>query len=157
MRAVSVEDLKPGMILARTLVNDDMIVILSENTLLTKAHITRLTFLNIPVVYVKDEYELSKNYQAVAAIFNRGNAFLKDYKSVVSAARRIIDEVRETGNVPVSETNAVVTKQMTPLAKSSGAIDYLYELNHLAADVIAVVCPFLKLYLPNLSQVSNFK
>ena len=72
MRAVSVEDLKPGMILARTLVNDDMIVILSENTLLTKAHITRLTFLNIPVVYVKDEYELSKNYQAVAAIFNRG-------------------------------------------------------------------------------------
>ena len=91
MRAVSVEDLKPGMILARTLVNDDMIVILSENTLLTKAHITRLTFLNIPVVYVKDEYELSKNYQAVAAIFNRGNAFLKDYKSVVSAARHIID------------------------------------------------------------------
>ena len=90
MRAVSVEDLKPGMILARTLVNDDMIVILSENTLLTKAHITRLTFLNIPVVYVKDEYELSKNYQTVAAIFNRGNAFLKDYTSVVSAARRII-------------------------------------------------------------------
>ena len=37
MRAVSVEDLKPGMILARTLVNDDMVVILSENTLLTKA------------------------------------------------------------------------------------------------------------------------
>ena len=135
MRAVSVEDLKPGMILARTLVNDDMIVILSENTLLTKAHITRLTFLNIPVVYVKDEYELSKNYQAVAAIFNRGNAFLKDYKSVVSAARHIIDEVRETGKVPVSETNAVVTRQITPLAKSSGAIDYLYELNHLAADV----------------------
>ena len=126
MRAVSVEDLKPGMILARTLVNDDMVVILSENTLLTKAHITRLTFLNIPVVYVKDEYELSKNYQAVAAIFNRGNAFLKDYKSVVSTARHIIDEVRETGKVPVSETNAVVTKQITPLAKSSGAIDYLY-------------------------------
>ena len=126
MRAVSVEDLKPGMILARTLVNDDMVVILSENTLLTKAHITRLTFLNIPVVYVKDEYELSRNYQAVAAIFNRGNAFLKDYNGVVNAARRIIDEVRETGKVPVSETNAVVTKQITPLAKSSGAIDYLY-------------------------------
>ena len=112
MRAVSVEDLKPGMILARTLVNDDMVVILSENTLLTKAHITRLTFLNIPVVYVKDEYELSKNYQTVAAIFNRGNAFVKDYKNVVTTARQIIDEVRE-----------------------SGVIDYLFELNHLAADV----------------------
>ena len=135
MRAVSVEDLKPGMILARTLVNDDMVVILSENTLLTKAHITRLTFLNIPVVYVKDEYELSKNYQTVASIFNRGNAFLKDYKNVVETARQIIDEVRETGNVPVSKTDGVVTKQITPLAQSSGVIDYLFELNHLAADV----------------------
>ncbi|SFH77276.1 hypothetical protein SAMN04487861_104100 [Selenomonas ruminantium] len=56
MRAVSVEDLKTGMILARTIVNPDMVVVLSENTLLTKAHITRLTFLNIPVVYIKDEY-----------------------------------------------------------------------------------------------------
>ena len=50
LRAVSVEDLKPGMILARTIVNPDMVVVLSEDTLLTKAHITRLTFLNIPVV-----------------------------------------------------------------------------------------------------------
>ena len=33
MRAVSVEDLKPGMTLARTIINDDMIVVLSENTL----------------------------------------------------------------------------------------------------------------------------
>ena len=135
MRAVSVEDLKPGMILARTLVNDDMVVILSENTLLTKAHITRLTFLNIPVVYVKDEYELSKNYQTVAAIFNRGNAFVKDYKTVVTTARQIIDTVRETGEVPVSETDGVVTKQIAPLSRSSGVIDYLFELNHLAADV----------------------
>ena len=69
MRAVSVEDLKPGMILARTIVNPDMVVVLSEDTLVTKAHITRLTFLNIPVVYIKDEYELSQNYQAVSAIF----------------------------------------------------------------------------------------
>lgn len=71
MRAVSVEDLKPGMILARTLVNDDMVVVLSEDTLLTKAHITRLNFLNIAVVYIKDEYELSKNYQTASSIFNR--------------------------------------------------------------------------------------
>ena len=78
MRAVSVEDLKPGMILARTLVNDDMVVVLSEDTLLTKAHITRLNFLNIAVVYIKDEYELSKNYQTASSIFNRGNAFVKE-------------------------------------------------------------------------------
>ena len=61
MKALTVGQLQAGMELARTVVNDDMVVILSENTLLTKAHITRLSFLNIPQVYVKDEYELSPN------------------------------------------------------------------------------------------------
>ena len=78
MRAVSVEDLKPGMILARTIVNDDMVVVLSEDTLLTKAHLTRLTFLNIPVVYIKDEYELSEAFQNVSALFDDGSAFASD-------------------------------------------------------------------------------
>ena len=55
MKALTVGQLQAGMELARTVVNDDMVVILSENTLLTKAHITRLKFLNIPQVYVKDE------------------------------------------------------------------------------------------------------
>ena len=61
MKSLTVEELQPGMVLARTIINEEMIVILSENTLLTKAHITRLGFLNIPVVYVKDEYDLSAN------------------------------------------------------------------------------------------------
>ncbi len=135
MRAVSVEDLKPGMILARTLVNDDMVVVLSEDTLLTKAHITRLTFLNIPVVYIKDEYELSKNYQTASSIFNRGNAFVKDYDSVVQEARSIFDETSKSGAVPLTETQDMVKESIAPLARNSGAIDYLYELNHRASDV----------------------
>lgn len=135
MRAVSVEDLKPGMVLARTLVNDDMIVILSEGTLLTKAHITRLSFLNIPVVYVKDEYELSQNYQAVTAIFNRGNKFVQDYDSVIGTTEKIFDDVKKNGKLPVLETKQFVSEKVGPMAKESGVIDYLFALNHLAADV----------------------
>lgn len=135
MRAVSVEDLKTGMILARTIVNPDMVVVLSENTLLTKAHITRLTFLNIPVVYIKDEYELSQNYQAVSTIFNRGNAFIKDYDSVVQEARSILSNVNNTGTIPVQKTEDMVQTRIAPMAANSGAIDYLYELNHLASDI----------------------
>ena len=56
VRSVSLEELSPGMILARSIINDDMVVVLSEGTLLTKAHITRLGFLDIPTVYIKDEY-----------------------------------------------------------------------------------------------------
>ncbi len=135
MRAISVEDLKPGMILARTIINEELIVVLSENTLLTKAHITRLSFLNIPVVYIKDEYELSKNYQTVSSIFNRGNAFVKEYDSVVHTAENIFKEANKTGTVPVKKTETMIHDTVEPMAKNSGVIDYLYELNHMATDV----------------------
>ena len=135
MRAVSVEDLKPGMILARTIINEELIVVLSENTLLTKAHITRLNFLNIPVVYVKDEYELSQNYQTVSTIFSRSNAFVKEYDSVVQTAQSIFKNTNKTGTVPVTETQEMIKDTVTPMSKKSGVIDYLYELNHLASDV----------------------
>ena len=135
MRAVSVEDLKPGMTLARTILNDDMVVVLSENTLLSKAHITRLSFLNVPVVYVKDEYELSTNYQNVEAMFNRGNAFVSEYKEVVHTAQEIFDATAANGHVPMDKTNAMVKDTLAPMSKQSGAVDYLYELNHLANDI----------------------
>lgn len=135
MRAISIEDLRPGMILARTITNNDMVVVLSENTLLTKAHITRLGFLNIPVVYIKDEYELSQNYQMVSTVFNRGNAFIKEYDSVLQEARSVFDETGKADKLPLKQTEKIVSEAIAPLAKASGAIDYLYELNHLASDV----------------------
>lgn len=135
MRAVSAEDLKPGMLLARTIVNSDMVVVLSEDTLLTKAHITRLTFLNIPVVYIKDEYELNQNYQTVTAIFNRGNAFIKEYESVVQESRSIFAEAGKSGQIPLESTETMVQDKLAPLSKNSGVIDYVYDLNHRASDI----------------------
>ena len=35
MKSVNIKDLQPGMELARTVMNDDLVVILSENTMLT--------------------------------------------------------------------------------------------------------------------------
>lgn len=135
MKSVSVDDLQPGMELARTIINDDMVVILSENTLLTKAHITRLGFLNIPMVYIKDEYELSPNYQNVMAMFNRGNAFASQYRDVINDVNEIFQTTAKNGEIPVEQTNHLVTENLAPMAKQSGAIDYIYELNHMANDV----------------------
>ena len=135
LRAVSVEDLKPGLVLARSLVNDDMVVVISEDTVLTKAHITRLNFLNIPVVYVKDEYELSNNYQTASAVFNRGNAFIKEYSTVVDTAKAILKEVGDGKPEKIQAAKDVVTASIAPLSRNSGVIDHLFELNHLASDV----------------------
>ena len=135
MRSVSVEDLKPGMILARSIINDDMVVVLSEGTLLTKAHITRLGFLDVPSVYVKDEYELSEAFQNVSAMFNPGTAFVTEYKSVINTARDIFDEASKSGKAPVEKSQTMVHDTLAPMSKQSGAIDYLVEVNHLANDV----------------------
>ena len=135
MKAISVDKLQPGMELARTVVNDDMVVILSENTLLTKAHITRLGFLNIPSVYIKDEYELSPNYQSVMSLFNRGNAFASEYKEVLRKVNSIIEATAQTGKIPVDKSKNLVHSSLAPMSKQSGVIDYLYELNHMADDL----------------------
>ena len=135
MKAVSVEDLKPGMVLARSLVNEDMIVILSEDTLLTQAHITRLSYLNIPVVCIKDVYELSRTYQTASSVFNRGNTFIKDYEGVVNTAHEIFDNLSEGSPREVQKAKNMVSQDITPLSKNSGAIDYLFEMSHLANDI----------------------
>lgn len=135
MKALSIDKLQPGMQLARTVVNDDMVVILAENTLLTKAHITRLSFLNIPSVYIKDEYELSPNYQSVMAIFNRGNAFAAEYREVIRAVNTIFEATAKNDEVPVEKSQTLVHDSLAPMSKQSGVIDYLYSLNHMADDV----------------------
>ena len=132
MRAISVDDLENGMILARTIVNDKRIVVVSENTELTQAHITRLKFLKIPVVYIKDETELREER---SPIFSRSNLFIRQYENVVGAAKSIFDGTKKTGQMPVSETSEMVQSNLLPLSRRSGAIDYLNEINHLASDI----------------------
>ena len=135
LRAVSVEDIKEGDVLARSLVNDDHIVMISEGTVLKKAHITRLNYLNIPVVYIKDEYELSKNFQAASAVFNKSNAFVKDYNAVVTVAKEIFTDMEQEKDKKSAAAHAVVSNAVTPLAKSSGVIDHLFDMSHVDDDI----------------------
>ncbi len=122
------------MILARSIINDDMIVVLSEGTMLSKAHITRLGFLDIPSIYIKDEYELSETFQSVSAIFSPSSSFVSEYKEVITTAKEIFEDAK-SGKPPVEKSRTMVTTTLSPMAKESGAIDYLLEVNHLASDV----------------------
>ena len=105
MRAISVDDLENGMILARTIVNAKRVVVVSENTELTQAHITRLKFLKIPVVYIKDENELK---EGISPIFSRSNLFVKQYENVVGTAKSFFEQTKKTGEVPVVLYNVLV-------------------------------------------------
>lgn len=135
MKAIDIEDLEPGMILARTIVNEDMVIVLSENTEITKAHITRLHTLDLPTVYIKDEYELSSNFQNVAALFSPSNAFVSEYKEIIHTAKEIFETASVDPQTSVRQVDELAVNSLSPMVKQSGVIDYLFELNHLATDV----------------------
>ena len=130
MKAVAVENLEPGMTLARTVTGDNFVVILSENTVLTQQNIERLQNLDTPVVYIKDEFDLSKNFQQAAAVVKKDSAFTHDFDRVSKLAYQVFDELN--GDTKAArETAAKLTAKILPMADNSASINYLFDLSHL--------------------------
>ena len=129
MKAVSIERLEPGMTLARTVTNDDMIIVLSEGTLLNDSHITRLKMLDIPVVYIKDDFDLSQNYQQASAVIKKNAAFSHDFDVVAKYAEDVFKSIKD-GDMPKEKTDKVAA-HILPMADNSGTIDFLFSLSHL--------------------------
>ena len=129
MKAVSIERLEEGMTLARTVTTGDMVIVLSEGTVLSSAHITRLKAIDVPVVYIKDDFDLSKNYQQAAAVLKKNSAFIHDFDVVSRYADEVFKSL-ENGEIPKEQTEKVA-KHILPLAGNSGTIDFLFSLGHL--------------------------
>ena len=130
MKAVAVENLEPGMVLARTVTGDNFVVILSENTTLTKQSIERLQNLETPVVYIKDEFDLSKNFQQAAAVVKKDSAFTHDFDRVSKLAYQIFDELGADGKA-AKETTAKLAAKILPMADNAASVNYLFDLSHL--------------------------
>ena len=120
LKAVSIERLEPGMTLARTVTNEDMVIVLSEGTVLANAHITRLKSLDIPVVYIKDDFDLSQNYQQASAILKKNKAFAHEFDVVSKYADEVFQSLKE-GNIPKEQTQKVAA-HILPMADNSGTI-----------------------------------
>lgn len=131
MRNISISEVQPGMTLARTIINDSMIVVLAENTFLSVAHITRLKFLGIESLYIKDAYDLSPQNSIVQSMLSSSHAFVADYQEVLSVAEDIFAITGKSKSIPVKKAKDLVHHSIIPMVKKSGAIDYLYELKHL--------------------------
>ena len=128
MKAVSVERLEPGMTLARTVTNEDMVIVLSEGTVLSNAHITRLKSLDVPVVHIKDDFDLSQNYQQASAVLKKNKAFSHEFDVVSKYADEVFESLKN-GELPKEQTQKVAA-HILPLADNSGTIDYLFSLSH---------------------------
>lgn len=91
MQRISIEDLEPGMVIARTIIASDGRALLNENTRLNDTYINRLRFLGVMSVYVKDglaDIEIPEiiSTQVLAAVSNNLNNCLKNF-----AAKKTLD------------------------------------------------------------------
>lgn len=129
MKAVSVDELKTGMVLARTVTNDQFVIVLSENTTLTEQNIERLKKLDVPAVFIKDEFDLSRNFQQAAAVVKKDSAFTHDFEKVSKLANQVFQELQD-GN-SAKETTAKLAAQILPMADNHASINYLFNLAHM--------------------------
>lgn len=135
MRTINISEAQPGMTLARTIINSNLIVVLAENTLLSAVHITRLKFLGIQTLSVKDEYDLSPQNSIVQSMLSRSHAFATDYQEVLRVVEEIFQTTIQTRSVPAAKMKDIVSASITPMVKQSGVMDYLYDLKHINHSV----------------------
>lgn len=135
MKLVNIEKVQPGMVLAKTILNSDFIVVLAENTVLTEAHITRLEFLDVNEIYIKDDYAFSANLVGVQALLNRSNAFAGKYKEVLNKVEDVFININKDGHVPQEKIKNIISTSVLPMVQESGAMDYLYQLKNLNSSV----------------------
>lgn len=129
MQKLSINQLKPGMFLARAVINKDLIVLLSAGSMLARKDIKKLAFLHIPYVYIKEAHELSTDHQSMSVIVNRENAFIKKYRDVISEAAELFDRIGQNKNIDWKISGAKIKYSLLPTIKESGVIDYLYKLS----------------------------
>lgn len=135
MKRVTIDKIQPGMVLAKTILNADYIVVLAENTVLTEAHLTRLKFLDIAEIYIKDDYAFSANVAGVEALLSRSNAFAGKYKEVLNKVEDVFVSIGKDGHVPQEKLNSLISTSITPMVQDSGAMDYLYQLKNMNHSV----------------------
>lgn len=136
MKKVTVKELVSGMILGRPILNKNMVVILSAGKMLTDKNIYDLQSLDdISSIYIKDESDLNKNYQAVREILNKENAFVKKYTDIMSEASDLFQKISKNKNFSLELSGKKLEHSLVPIIQESGIIDYLYALSNMSNDV----------------------
>ena len=128
MKVVEVDKLKPGMIVAQSVINSDFIVILLANTVLNNKHILILKNLQIPTVTVKDEFDLSKLYQQAMALQNKTSSFVQEFEKLLKLSKKIFEEIKNEGEI--KSAVSVLAAKILPMADNPGSINYLFNMNN---------------------------
>lgn len=128
MKAVEVEKLKPGMIVAQSVINSEFVVLLLANTVLTNKHILILKSLQIPNVKIKDEFDLSKLYQQALSLKSKTSSFANDFEKVGKLAAKIFEEIKSGGEIKTA--TAILVTKLLPLIDNPSSMNFLFSLSN---------------------------
>ena len=128
MKVVEVDKLKPGMIVAQSVINADRVVILLTNTVLNNKHILILKNLQIPTVTVKDEFDLSTIYQMAMSLQNKTSSFVQEFEKLLKLSKKIFEEIKNEGEI--KSAVSILAAKILPMADNPGSINYLFSMNN---------------------------
>lgn len=115
MIALDLQDLTPGMILERDILNERFAIDLAKNTVLTYHHIQRLRNRKINIIYVRENIETRKK------------DFMRKYEKQLRIVAYIFETISSTGDVPGTIIKDLVTSQLEPIIHKSDILELLYQ------------------------------
>ncbi|SEP37441.1 HD-GYP domain-containing protein [Propionispora vibrioides] len=115
---VKTEELKPGMIVAQTVVSETGQVLLEQGTLLTEGFIQNLIKWQVPYAVVVMPYK-------IRSVQRR---FFSFYEDTLSMITQTFERVRTFNEVPVAECRELVDSYIELLVNVVGVVDRLYRV-----------------------------
>lgn len=123
VKKYKLEDIEPGMVLARDILSAQGVVILNANTVLTETMLGRMAYWGFWCVDVYDtDYTVSARHKLDK------DAFYTKYITVVKGIKQAFECARYTKKLELAELMELSHRVVDQLSVTKGVINYLYDM-----------------------------
>ena len=140
------EDLRPGMVVAKEVLSPTDQVILSEGTELTDKLIAGLRFWEIKMVAIRISSEARSREKTVQPKGAVQKQFFGEYEAVSEEVAQQFDQIRQTQEVPLPELKAFVQNHLLQMVNAVGVVNHLHMLQQAGGPLfqhamnVAMIC-----------------
>jgi len=135
LRYVQAKDLIPGMLIGRQIISEDGITLLAKGTSLTAPQIEILRGWQVPFLYICD-IDSEINADNSPLLFLSKASFMHKYEEALGSIKNIFENAKHFNQIPISDLRQLVSQLITPLIRTLGALDFLYEMKMHSDDTL---------------------
>lgn len=122
-KKIFIEDVEPGMILAKDIVSAKGIVMLSTGTILTEQAINRIKCWGFTEVDIIENSVVETAHQRSAKL-----DFVEKYSEIVTKVKNAFQNIRRCRKIPLDQLMNLSEQVTDSLVKTRGVINYLHVL-----------------------------